>query len=134
VLGDAQRGGYPQAPGCGQVQHPFEVYHRWGALRLLRWPPGGPFGSDRVSRLRAEAWRKRAPAVTVVVLRPGPRRLVRGLDGLARVDWACAAARYGCCGQADLAGEFRELAGVTPGGYLRSRVNGPHHRRFDVRA
>ena len=28
VFGDAQRGGYPQAPGCGQVQHLFEVYHR----------------------------------------------------------------------------------------------------------
>jgi hypothetical protein len=31
------------------------------------------------------------------------------------------------------ADEFRELAGVTPTGYLRSRVNGPNHLRSDVR-
>jgi AraC-like DNA-binding protein len=62
------------------------------------------------------------------------RRLVRGLDGQAQVDWAAAAVRHGYCDQAHLAGEFRELAGVTPGGYLRSRVNGPNHLRFDVRA
>ena len=30
--------------------------------------------------------------------------------------------------------EFRELVGVTPTGYLRSRVNGPNHLRFDVRS
>ena len=46
VLGNAERGGYPQAPGRGQVQHPFEVYHRWSALHLSRWQPGDPFGSN----------------------------------------------------------------------------------------
>ena len=62
------------------------------------------------------------------------QRLVRGLDGQIRVDWAATAARYGYCDQAHLTGEFRELVGVTPAGYLRSRVNGPNHLRFDVRA
>ena len=62
------------------------------------------------------------------------QRLVRGLDGQARVDWAAAAARHGYCDQAHLADEFRELVGVTPAGYLRSRVNGPNHLRSDVRS
>jgi AraC-like DNA-binding protein len=62
------------------------------------------------------------------------QRLVRGLDGQARVDWAATAARHGYCDQAHLADEFRELVGVTPAGYLRSRVNGPNHLGFDVRA
>ena len=62
------------------------------------------------------------------------QRLVRGLDGQARVDWAATAARHGYCDQAHLADEFQELVGVTPAGYLRSRVNGPNHLRFDVRA
>ena len=61
------------------------------------------------------------------------RRLVRGLDGRAQVDWAATAAQHGYCDQAHLADEFRELVGVTPGGYLRSRVNGPNHLRLDVR-
>jgi AraC-like DNA-binding protein len=50
------------------------------------------------------------------------------------VDWAATAARHGYCDQAHLADEFQELVGVTPAGYLRSRVNGPNHLRFDVRA
>jgi AraC-like DNA-binding protein len=65
------------------------------------------------------------------------QRLVRGLDGQARVDWATTAARHGYCDQAHLADEFRELVGVTPAGYLRSRVNGPNHLQFradDVRS
>ena len=60
--------------------------------------------------------------------------VVRGLDGQAQVDWADTAARHGYCDQAHLADDFRDLAGVTPAGYLRSRVNGPNHLRFDVRA
>jgi len=60
------------------------------------------------------------------------QRVVRGLDGWAQVDWADTAARHGYCDQAHLADEFRDLAGVTPAGYLRSRVNGPNHLRFDV--
>jgi len=62
------------------------------------------------------------------------QRLVRGLDGQIRVDWAATAARHGYCDQAHLADEFRDLADVTPAGYLRSRVNGPNHLRFDVRS
>jgi hypothetical protein len=43
--------------------------------------------------------------------------------------------RHGYCDQAHLSDEFRELVGVTtPAGYLRSRVNGPNHLRFDVRS
>ena len=62
------------------------------------------------------------------------QRLVRELDGQARVDWAATAARHGYCDQAHLADEFRELVGVTPAAYLRARVNGPNHLRFDVRS
>ncbi len=55
------------------------------------------------------------------------QRLVRDLDGQSRVDWAAAAARHGYSDQPHLADEFRELVGVTPGEYLRSRINGPTH-------
>ncbi len=61
------------------------------------------------------------------------RRLVRDLDGQTEVDWAAAAARHGYADQPHLAGEFRELAGVTPAEYLRSRVDGPNHLRFPSR-
>src|SRR6202012_1733960 len=71
-LGDAQRGGYPQAPGRGQVQHLLEVYHRWGALRLLCWQPVRPFAANPLSRRGAGSWRKRTAAVTVLARRPGP--------------------------------------------------------------
>ena len=57
------------------------------------------------------------------------QRLVRDLDGRTCVDWAAAAARHGYADQPHLAGEFRSLAGVTPGEYLRSRINGPNHLR-----
>jgi AraC-like DNA-binding protein len=62
------------------------------------------------------------------------KRVTRDLDGQAEVDWATAAFRHGYADQPHLADEFRELAGVTPTGYLRSRVNGPNHVRFDARA
>jgi AraC-like DNA-binding protein len=62
------------------------------------------------------------------------KRVVRDLDGQAEVDWAAVAFRHGYADQPHLADEFRELAGVTPTGYLRSRVNGPNHVRFDARA
>ena len=58
------------------------------------------------------------------------QRLVRDLDGQTEVDWAAAAARHGYADQPHLAGEFRELVGVTPSEYLRSRVDGPNHLRF----
>jgi AraC-like DNA-binding protein len=57
------------------------------------------------------------------------RRLVRSLDGRTEVDWAATAAEHGYADQPHLADEFRELAGVTPTEYLRSRVNGPNHLR-----
>lgn len=62
------------------------------------------------------------------------KRVVLDLDGQAGADWAAVAFRHGYADQPHLADEFRELAGVTPTGYLRSRVNGPNHVRFDVRA
>jgi AraC-like DNA-binding protein len=62
------------------------------------------------------------------------KRVVTDLDGQAEADWAAVAFRYGYADQPHLADEFRELAGVTPTEYLRSRVNGPSHVRFDVRA
>jgi AraC-like DNA-binding protein len=57
------------------------------------------------------------------------QRLVRDLDGQRDADWAALAAGHGYADQSHLADEFRELAGVTPGEYLRSRVNGPNHLR-----
>ena len=57
------------------------------------------------------------------------QRLVRDLDGHAHADWAAVAARHGYADQPHLADEFRDLADVTPGEYLRSRVNGPNHLR-----
>jgi AraC-like DNA-binding protein len=57
------------------------------------------------------------------------QRLVRDLDGHAHADWAAMAARHGYADQPHLADEFRDLADVSPGEYLRSRVNGPNHLR-----
>ena len=58
------------------------------------------------------------------------QRLVRDLDGQTEADWAAAAARHGYADQPHLADEFRELVGITPSEYLRSRVDGPNHLRF----
>jgi AraC-like DNA-binding protein len=60
------------------------------------------------------------------------QRVVRDLDGQVQVDWAAVAARHGYADQPHLVEEFRQLVGVTPTGYLRSRINGPNHLRFDV--
>jgi AraC-like DNA-binding protein len=57
------------------------------------------------------------------------QRLVRDLDGRRDADWAALAAGHGYADQSHLVDEFRELAGVTPGEYLRSQVNGPNHLR-----
>jgi AraC-like DNA-binding protein len=57
------------------------------------------------------------------------QRLVRDLDGQRDADWAALAAGHGYADQSHLVDEFRALAGVTPGEYLRSRVNGPNHLR-----
>jgi len=62
------------------------------------------------------------------------QRLVCDLDGQTEVDWAATAARHGYADQPHLADEFRELAGVTPAEYLRSRVDGPNHLRFPSEA
>ena len=64
--------------------------------------------------------------MTVVVRQPGPP-----LGGRARVDWAAVAARHGYADQPHLAEEFRQLVGVTPTEYLRSRIDGPNHLRVD---
>jgi AraC-like DNA-binding protein len=58
------------------------------------------------------------------------QRVVRDLGGPSRVDWARLAAEHGYADQPHLVEEFRQLAGVTPTEYLRSRVNGPNHLRF----
>jgi AraC-like DNA-binding protein len=55
------------------------------------------------------------------------QRVVRSLDGRTEVDWAAIAACHGYADQPHLADEFRELADVTPGEYLRFRVDGPNH-------
>jgi AraC-like DNA-binding protein len=58
------------------------------------------------------------------------QRVVRDLDGRTQVDWAAVAARHGYADQPHLAEEFRQLVGVTPTEYLRSRIDGPNHLRF----
>ena len=57
------------------------------------------------------------------------QRVVRDLDGQGRADWAAVAARHGYADQPHLTDEFRELVGVTPTEYLRSRIDGPNHLR-----
>jgi len=57
------------------------------------------------------------------------QRVVRGLHGQSQVDWAALAAEHGYADQPHLADEFRELVGVTPNEYLRSRIDGPNHLR-----
>ena len=93
--------------------------------------------ADRLGLLPRTLRRRFAAGVGLTPKRFGRvqrlQRLVRGLDGQVQVDWAAAAARHGYSDQAHLADEFRELVGVTPSEYLRSRVNGPNHLRFDVR-
>ena len=94
--------------------------------------------SDRLGLLPRTLRRRFAAQVGLTPKRFGRvqrlQRVVRGLDGRAQVDWAATAARHGYCDQAHLADEFRDLVGVTPAGYLLSRVNGPNHLRFDVRS
>ena len=94
--------------------------------------------SDRIGLLPRTLRRRFAAQVGLSPKRFGRvqrlQRVVRGLDGRAQVDWADTAVRHGYCDQAQLTDEFRDLVGVTPAGYLRSRVNGPNHLRFDVRA
>jgi len=58
------------------------------------------------------------------------QRVVRDLDGRQEADWATVAAAHGYADQPHLADEFRQLVGVTPAEYLRSRINGPNHLRF----
>lgn len=55
------------------------------------------------------------------------RQVTRTLGGQATADWAAVAAAHGYSDQSHLIGEFRDLAGVTPAGYLRSRIDGPNH-------
>lgn len=57
------------------------------------------------------------------------QRVVHDLDGRQEADWAAVAAAHGYADQPHLADEFRQLVGVTPAEYLRSRVNGPNHLR-----
>jgi AraC-like DNA-binding protein len=55
------------------------------------------------------------------------QRVLRGLPRGEAVDWAGIAARHGYCDQAHLIGEFRELAGITPGAYLAAVGPEPNH-------
>jgi AraC-like DNA-binding protein len=104
---------------------------------LARGVPVGEV-ADRVGLLPRTLRRRFTAQVGLTPKRFGRiqrlKRVVRDLDGQAGADWAAVAFRHGYADQPHLADEFRELAGVTPTGYLRSRVNGPNHLRFDVRA
>jgi hypothetical protein len=55
-----------------------------------------------------------------------PGAMLSGAASRARV---IAATRHGYADQPHLADEFRALADVTPGEYLRSRIDGPNHLR-----
>ncbi len=57
------------------------------------------------------------------------RRVTRALAAQSGADWAAVAAGHGYSDQSHLVGEFRDLAGVTPAEYLRSRIDGPNHLR-----
>jgi AraC-like DNA-binding protein len=59
------------------------------------------------------------------------QRVVQDLDGRSSVNWAGVAARHGYADQPHLVEEFRQLVGVTPTEYLRSRIDGPNHLRFE---
>jgi AraC-like DNA-binding protein len=62
------------------------------------------------------------------------QRVVRDLDGRTQADWATVAAKHGYADQPHLAEEFRQLVGVTPAEYLRSRIDGPNHLRYSGQA
>jgi AraC-like DNA-binding protein len=76
--------------------------------------PGGPVGRGRRDNLAAVRL----------------QRVVRAVDTTAHVNWAAIAARYGYCDQAHLVDDFRDLAGSTPGEYLRLRAGSPNHVRL----
>ena len=59
------------------------------------------------------------------------QRVVHAIDGCAAPEWAYVAAQHGYYDQAHLIDEFRDLTGVTPGQYIRRRVDGPNHLRVD---
>jgi AraC-like DNA-binding protein len=69
------------------------------------------------------------PRTSVENILPGPG-VVWDLDRSSSVDWAEVAARHGYADQPHLVEEFRQLVGVTPTAYLRSRLNGPNRLRF----
>ncbi|HEY2127481.1 MAG TPA: helix-turn-helix domain-containing protein [Streptosporangiaceae bacterium] len=54
-------------------------------------------------------------------------RVTRALAAQSGADWAAVAAGHGYSDQSHLVDEFRDLAGVTPAEYLRSRIDGPNH-------
>jgi AraC-like DNA-binding protein len=66
------------------------------------------------------------------------QRVVRGLPrgtGMATaVDWAAVAAGHGFADQAHLIGEFRALAGLTPGAYLAAVGPEPNHVPLELSA
>ena len=117
--------------GSGPIRRSSPRPGRWPAgRRWARWPTR-VWLLPRTLRLRFTAQVGLTPKRFARIQRL--KRVARDLDGQAEVDWATVAFRHGNADQPHLAGEFRELAGVTPTGYLRSRVNGPNHVRFDAR-
>lgn len=104
----AASGALSRGAGVGEVSRDLGLLPRTLRLRFTAQVGLTPKRFARVQRLQ---------------------RLVRDLDGHAHADWAAVAARHGYADQPHLADEFRDLAGVTPGEYLRSRINGPNHLR-----
>jgi AraC-like DNA-binding protein len=58
------------------------------------------------------------------------QRVVRGIDGCPRPEWALVAAQHGYSDQAHLIDEFRDLVDCTPGQYISRRIDGPNHLRL----
>jgi hypothetical protein len=51
-------------------------------------------------------------------------------DQLRRLEAGMGPLGYGYCDQAHLVDDFRDLAGSTPGEYLRLRAGSPNHVRL----
>jgi AraC-like DNA-binding protein len=55
------------------------------------------------------------------------QRVLRSVRASSSADWCCVAAEHGYCDQAHLIHDFRELAGMTPSGYVPHSLQRSNH-------